>query len=121
MTKPEDISDDVWEAAEKIWFRVSIDIQAEQFWDIRPTIARAILAERERTAGALKAAEDEIARCHARLEIDHYFKMGDNDDSDLERVDIPMDERASFPDAVAARDATIQLLEDQLAAIRNPR
>jgi len=52
----------------------------------------------------LEEARAEIDRCHARLEIDHYWRMSDNDDSDLERVDLPMDERETFPDAVEARD-----------------
>lgn len=69
-------------------------------------------------ADAILKLQAEIARCHERLEIDHYFKIGDNDDSDLERVDIPMSERASFPDAVRARDATIGLIEEDNRDLR---
>ncbi len=76
-----------------------------------------VLASRlEEAASALIALQSEVDRCHARLEIDHYFKIGDNDDSDLERVEVPMAERASLPDAVDARDETIKLLEEQLAS-----
>jgi hypothetical protein len=55
----------------------------------------------ERELGEARA---EIDRCHARLEIDHYWRISDNDDSDLERVDLPINERETFPDAVEARD-----------------
>lgn len=43
-TRPDDIPQDVWDAAEKPYFRICLDIEAGQHWDIRPTIARAILA-----------------------------------------------------------------------------
>lgn len=61
-----------------------------------------------------EAAEAERDRCHARLEIDHCFKLGDDDD--LVRHEIPMDERASFPDGIMARDETIKLVERRAEA-----
>lgn len=64
----------------------------------------------------IEELEREVARCHERLEIDHYWKIGDNDDQDLERVEIPTAERADFPDGISARDATIALLEEDRAA-----
>lgn len=78
-----------------------------------PNATAALMSE---AAQAIEELRRERDRCHARLEIDHYFKIGDNDDSDLERVDIPLGERADFPDAVTVRDATIKLLEEQVAA-----
>lgn len=80
--------------------------------------AEGVLDVIDEAADAILKLQGEVARCHERLEIDHYFKMGDNDDSDLERVDIPMSERASFPDAVRARDATIGLIEENNRDLR---
>lgn len=60
MMRPDDIPEDVWAAAERPAFRVQLDVQAGQIWDIQPTIARAILAERDRCARiAADGAEDE--------------------------------------------------------------
>ena len=56
------------------------------------------------------SAASEIERCHARLEIDHCFKMVGED---MHRVDIPYADRAAFPDAVTCRDATISLHHEQ--------
>lgn len=55
MGKPDDIPQDVWDATDKPAFRVALDVVAGQKWDIRPTIARAILAERERCAKVAEA------------------------------------------------------------------
>lgn len=55
MSKPDDIPQDVWDAAEKPAFRVKMDAAAGQWWDIHPTIARAIMAERERCANVAEA------------------------------------------------------------------
>jgi hypothetical protein len=54
-------------------------------------------------------AEQERDRCHARLEIDHCFTLGEN--GQPVRDTIPLGERLGFPDAVECRDETIRLLE----------
>ena len=54
--------------------------------------------------------EAEITRCHARLEIDHVFRLKDGK---LIRVEVPMAERLSIPDAVTCRDATIDEFDRQ--------
>jgi hypothetical protein len=63
-----------------------------------------------------EALRKERGRCHARLEIDHVWVMGDNDDSDLERRDIPLAERGEIPDGIECRDATIAVLEQDASA-----
>lgn len=64
-------------------------------------------------ARALKA-EEEVARCHARLEIDHHYIMDDTADDGLRRVKIPYDERADQIDGIEARDETIRLQDEQI-------
>lgn len=67
-----------------------------------------------------KAAMDdlraEVERCHARLEIDHAFTVGPDDQP--VRYEIPMAERASMPDGIECRDATIKLQDEQIARLR---
>lgn len=69
--------------------------------------------DRHTAADDKRQAEAEIARCHARLEIDHHFVMIDG--AGLERRETPIEERASRPDAVSARDETIKLLDKRIA------
>lgn len=65
----------------------------------------------------VEALKAEVDRCHARLEIDHYFKMaGADDDLDFERVDVPMEERSEMVDGIECRDATIHMLEQNSQA-----
>lgn len=62
MSKPDWCPQEVWDEAEKPELRIAIDYEAGQLWDVRPTIARAILAaekrgeEREREACAQVAS-----------------------------------------------------------------
>lgn len=65
-------------------------------------------AEVKRLTEDNEALRAEVARCHARLEIDHVY-VADGDE--LVRREVPMDERLSMPDAVECRDATISILE----------
>lgn len=60
--------------------------------------------------------EREVARCHGRLEIDRQFVMpkGGND---LVRVEIPSADRPSMIDGITARDTTIKMLDDSVAAL----
>lgn len=62
--------------------------------------------------------EREVERCHARLEIDHEWVMGGNDDSDLECLEIPFAERANQIDGIECRDATIHELEREVKRLR---
>lgn len=87
-----DISKEACEAAAEEMWRAGYD-------DIRDIITT--------LRAALDAAEAERDRCHVRLEIDHYFTL--SDDETTERCDIPLDMRASFPDGIECRDATIDL------------
>lgn len=62
----------------------------------------------------LAEARAEIDRCHARLEIDHIFRMpkgGAETADDLIREEVPMSERASMIDGISCRDETIKLLD----------
>lgn len=76
-----------------------------------------------RLATALVAQEAEIAalrakveRYEARLEIDHCYVMVDGN-PELERRDVPPEERETWPDGITCRDETIRLLEEQIAAL----
>lgn len=57
MGKPEDIPQDVWDAAVKVWSETPASVSRE-------SIARAILAERERAAGIIDAANAHYAEKH---------------------------------------------------------
>lgn len=61
----------------------------------------------------IAALEAELARCHARLEIDHLYRLEDNK---LVRFEVPMADRLLIPDAVTCRDATIQEFDRQRKA-----
>jgi hypothetical protein len=58
----------------------------------------------------------EVERCHARLEIDHAFTAGPDDQ--LVQHEIPMAERASMPDGIECRDDTIRLQDEQITRLR---
>lgn len=64
----------------------------------------------------LAEARAEIARCHARLEIEHYFTMGE--EGEFVRHEMTMEERVTFPDAVTCRDATIAALQMDIEETR---
>lgn len=61
----------------------------------------------------------EVRRCHARLEIDHEWRPardGETPERDgLVREPIPYERRASEPDGIECRDATIAMLQERLA------
>jgi hypothetical protein len=57
------------------------------------------------------AAAAEIERCHARLEIDHHYVLDKTQPNGFRRIETPYKDRATFPDAVACREATIKELE----------
>lgn len=68
-------------------------------------------------ADLYRRAREEIERCHERLEIDHVFQLAPHS---LERcvgfdtisVKLPYADRLTMIDGIAARDATIQMLEE---------
>ncbi len=60
--------------------------------------------EIERLTGRVQHLED-------RLEITHAWQCT-ADDTELKRIEIPREERDSFPDGITCRDATIKLLEE---------
>ena len=68
-------------------------------------------------ADRIAALEAEVARCHARLEITHVGQMKGDGTADLIRVEVPMAERATMPDGIDARDATIYLLDEDIARL----
>lgn len=73
-------------------------------------------AQVQRLTEENEALRKERDHCHTRLEIDRVWVMGDNDDSDLEPRDIPLDERGEIPDGIECRDATISVLEQDAIA-----
>ncbi len=76
------------------------------------SLRTALSQERE----AREKAEKEVKRCHERLEINHHFVLGD--DNELVRVEVPMSERADEIDGIECRDATISLLETDIEHAR---
>ncbi|MCW5720761.1 MAG: hypothetical protein KIS86_06425 [Devosia sp.] len=103
-------------------------------WDVapkglpaEPTKSLSFVVEIERQGGVISplvtlsqassviaGLKEEVERCHARLEIDHEWVVGGNDDSGLERREIPIEERASQIDGIECRDATITELEREV-------
>ncbi|MER8667689.1 hypothetical protein NKH45_10805 [Mesorhizobium sp. M1156] len=72
-----------------------------------------------RAADHIAKLEAERDRCHARLEIDHHFAMvGENQ---LERREIPLDQRVDEPDGIEARDCTIALQDSRIASLEAER
>ncbi|MER9471021.1 hypothetical protein [Mesorhizobium sp. M0520] len=72
-----------------------------------------------RAADHIAKLEAERDRCHARLEIDHHFVMvGENQ---LERREIPVEQRADEPDGIEARDCTIALQDSRIASLEAER
>jgi len=58
MKRPDDVSEEAWEATKSLPDRFAIDVAAGQTWDIRHTVSRLIMAERARCATvALDIAE----------------------------------------------------------------
>lgn len=57
-----------------------------------------------------------VARLERRLEIDKAW-IYDDETGERKSIPIPPEDRDGFPDAVECRDATIKLLEDQLAKL----
>jgi hypothetical protein len=76
-----------------------------------------VLSALRSLSARLAEAERERGRCHARLEIDHAFKL---EGDELVRFELPLAERSEYPDAVECRDATIAELERQLAKATGP-
>ena len=52
--------------------------------------------------------EREVARCHARLEIDHIYQV---EVDGMVRREIPYEERTKYPDGIDCRNETIKLLQ----------
>ncbi|MDT3378504.1 hypothetical protein RNI52_14330 [Labrys neptuniae] len=61
-------------------------------------------------AHALRAQDAEIARCHARLEIDYEYNV-DVTKHEFARVAAPMENRLLREDGIARRDATVDKLK----------
>jgi uncharacterized coiled-coil protein SlyX len=74
----------------------------------------ALTAERDALRSQLAAAQKEIGRCHARLEITHEWRA----DETGEWVKVPVADPLKYPDAVYCRDETIKLLEDEVASLK---
>lgn len=72
---------------------------------------------KSKTDAEIATLRAEIQRCHERLEITHVFQAK-NETSGIERVEVPYLERVTMPDGIQCRDATIELLEQNVAALR---
>jgi len=105
-----------WPDGADLWMAMSIEKASfARLLDAaeRAEKAEAALAERDKEIERLRA---EVVRCHARLEIDHVFRMPPDaeDGDDLIREDVPMSERAEMVDGIACRDETIKLQDQQI-------
>lgn len=65
-----------------------------------------------RAAELYRAARLEIERCHARLEIDHWYVLSES--GQRLRKEAPWEDRSAAWDAVSCRDETIKLLQEQV-------
>jgi hypothetical protein len=63
------------------------------------------------TAGDTRRLIEEIDRCHARLEIDHAFQYAYGEA--FKRIEIPYDERLTFPDKITALECDMKHLKDK--------
>lgn len=68
------------------------------------------------TESGIPDIDAELARCHARLEIDHAYRL---EGGELVRFEIPMDERGSFPDGIDGRDCTIAEMDRRIARLEH--
>ena len=66
----------------------------------------------------IRALQKEVRRCHARLEIDHYYVMLGKK---TYRKPIPYKDRLLFPDGISCRDETIKMLDRQIDEYRKKR
>lgn len=85
----------------------------ERLRNERPANMLSVLELHLRAASLILSQQEEIDRCHARLEIDHVFVAAGDD---FKRREVPMPERANMPDGITARDETIKLLDEQVAS-----
>lgn len=66
----------------------------------------------EHAAAEIERLTARVHQLEDRLEITHAWQCT-ADDTELKRIEIPPEERDSFPDGITCRDATIKLLEEQ--------
>lgn len=66
----------------------------------------------EHAAEEIERLTSRVQHLEDRLEITHAWQCT-ADDTELKRIEIPPEERDSFPDGITCRDATIKLLEEQ--------
>lgn len=59
---------------------------------------------------------ERVAKLESRLEIDAAWQCT-GDSTELVRIEIPPEERDSFPDGISARDATIKLQGERIARL----
>ena len=63
-----------------------------------------------------EAAALEIERCHRRLEIDHVYVSRKG--GELERQEVPYDDRSRQYDGIGCRDETIKMQDENLDTLR---
>ena len=56
--------------------------------------------------------EAKLRKAEERLEIDHEY-VPNNYTGELERVEVPAQERSKYPDGITCRDATIKLQDER--------
>lgn len=89
------------------------EISEGVFVDVDPeSVIKSQAAEITRLRAALADAQARVMKLETRLEITYCSVFRDGE---LVRKEIPPEERDSFPDGIRCRDATIGLLEEDLA------
>lgn len=66
------------------------------------------------------ALQAKVRELEERLEIDHEYECN-TATGQTERVEIPPEERARFPDGIACRDATIKLQDERIAQLKREK
>lgn len=66
---------------------------------------------------ALASLRSRVEALEARLEITHAWRWDDASE-ELVRYEIPAEQRATFPDGIACRDATIALGDEQFKRLK---
>ncbi len=77
----------------------------------------------DQTAQHIAWLEEEVARCHKRLEIDVMDKVVPYPDGTelWERIAIPMEDRRDEIDGIECRNDTIRLQDEQIERLRAKR
>jgi len=77
-------------------------------------------AEWTKDLARLADLEAKLRKAEERLEIDHEY-VPNNYTGELERVEVPAQERSKYPDGITCRDATIKLQDERIEQLKREK